>query len=1270
MSNGGRTILAAGLAAALCTLAALADPAAAQRAGSRVNADRVIDQMVDGRPVTCLYDNVFIDRDSVTATADTAYVQRDTDEYNLHGNVRVTRGAGVLTARRVYYNRPLGTGSFAGDVRVEDDGITATGAAGDTRGNGRWLTMYGDALLVAPEYSVRADTISQDRASATGEAFGHVRIVEPGAANLVTGGHAVFDRGANAAVVDRGPELTNRDSRGGVLVAESLVMHLYRAEDRVVMVDSVRIRQAMGIATADTAVALGRERLVLTGSPKVKLNRGSVLSGERIEFEYVGNQLRRVLLLGDARTADDAPDSLALLYPGLPREDILEGGIIVIDFEDEEIRRTMVTGSARSVYTPLDVKDEVATNDVKGDTIFVHFRDRQVRRVRVLGNSVGTYRFAPVSAWDARPDSAATVPADSTAGADSVAVAAAADSAADTATTVAAAAAADSAAAAATAASDSTATPDPARRGRARRTFDEAAQDVDYSGDRVTFELGDRKMAIDGHGKLDYGSTKLEARQVRLAMTTRELYAAGDPVARDGDTVTGQRMGYNFRHRSAVVDSGVTAFDDYYYVGSNMRRFSDQTMKIEGGRMTSCDLAEPHYHFWSKRMKMRPGDKVVAAPIVLRIGNVPIFALPFYFKNLKDGRRSGILFPSFDFGWSSREGRYVRDLGYYWAINDYLDFLVQGDYNEKSDMALRSSVNYVKRYSFSGGLDWSRRDGLGDDDSSQWQMQWNHNQPALFDDYAFRADVRLASNKLSRNELNSSGTRDIVSGQFKSSAYISRNWKPVSASLNASRDGRVNAEDNLDTTDNLLYSMTLPSLALNFRQLALKPALGTGQRGSLWGDLLRATYFQQGYSFKQDRRGYEEHDVRVEGASGNWSLRVQPPRLGIFNFGLNANARQSWQRETTSGRQWVVPTGGTGSWQPLDGSSETTSPAVSFGASLGTTLYGLFPVEFGRLRAIRHTVRMSSSWNVSPALGDKQPYSTSLSLSLDQRFDVKYSAAGGDTTEVDRKLDGVIDWSLNTNYSPNRPEGERWGDIASGLTIKPGQSRYLQLKVSNTIDARRLALKDTRFSYGVNFNGKVDLGQVQAETELRRNPAIERLGLKPTAADSARAAAADSARAAAYEEQQEELGHFSGSNADFEAANRPGMPSGGDSGDQTEGGRYLPFSTSGSLSYSYMNSTGDRRASANVSARANLSRYWEVTYQTSFDLVTGAALRQQYSLGRDLHCWRLEFSRTVSEVDSQFGFRVYLKSIPSLKFTRGREDYMGSLTDGLGGGMY
>ena len=1060
----------------------------------------------------------------------------------------------------------------------------------------------------------------------------------------MTGGHALFDRSTNAAVVDRGPVLTSRDERGGILVAEAMVMHMFRAEDRVVMVDSVRIRQAMGTATADTAIALGRERLVLTGSPEVRLTRGSVLSGERIEFEYVGQQLRRVLLTGNARTVDDAPDSLATLYPGLPRQDILGGSSIVIDFEDEEIRRTEVTGGAHSVYTPLDVSSELATNEVTGDTIIVNFRDRQIRRVRVLGQAVGLYRFAPVSAWAAGADTLTAATADS------VSPAGGASASADSATGAGA----------------------PTSSGRLR-DFGAVAQDVTYSGDVVTFEPQERTMAIDGHGSLDYGKTKLQARQVRLAMDTRELYAAGEPVAKDGDTVTGQRMGYNFQYHSAVVDSGVTAFDDYYYVGKGIRRFEDQTMKIEEGRMTSCDLAEPHYHFWSQRMKMRAGDKVVAAPIVLRIGNVPVFALPFFFKNLKEGRRSGILFPSFDFGWSSREGRYIRDLGYYWAINDYLDWLVQGDFNENRDAAVRSSVRYVNRYAFTGGLNWSRRDGLGDDNSREWQFQWNHNQPALLDDYQFRTDVRLASNTLTRNELAGSGTRDIVSGQFKSSAYLSRNWSLVSASLNASRDSRVNAEDDLDTTDNLLYSLTLPSLSLNLRQLALKSALGTGQHGSPWGNLLRATYFQQGYLLKQDRRGYEEHDVRVDGASGNWGLRVQPPRVGIFNFGLNASARQSWSRESTSGRLWVPDDAGAGSWQSLDASSESTSPAVSFGASLGTTLYGLFPVDLGRLRAIRHTVRMGSSWNVSPALRNKQAYGTSLSLSLDQRLDVKYRAADADSAATDRKLDGALDWSLSSSYNPQRPEGKRWGDIASGLTIKPGQSRYLQLKVSNTIDPRLLALKDTRFSYGVNFDGRLDLGRVQAETELRRNPAIDRLGLKTAAGDSTATQPTEGTDQRDADGMPSGASPFDGSEADFEAQARPGLgggPPGGVGRDLTEGGRYLPFQAGGSLSYSYANTTGDRRASANVSLRANLSRFWEFSYQTSFDLVTGVALRQQYTLGRDLHCWRLEFSRTISDVESQFGFRLFLKAISSLKLTRGREDYMGSLTDGLGGGLY
>ena len=114
----------------------------------------------------------------------------------------------------------------------------------------------------------------------------------------------------------------------------------------------------------------------------------------------------------------------------------------------------------------------------------------------------------------------------------------------------------------------------------------------------------------------------------------------------------------------------------------------------------------------------------------------------------------------------------------------------------------------------------------------------------------------------------------------------------------------------------------------------------------------------------------------------------------------------------------------------------------------------------------------------------------------------------------------------------------------------------------------------------------------------------------------------------------------------------------------------VPFDVNASLSYSYTNATRTKRATGNISLNTNVTRNWQFRYQASFDLAAGMATRQQYSLHRDLHCWKFEFTRTISAVDSQFGFRIYLKSIPSLKFSRGREDYMGSIGGGFGGGVF
>ena len=723
-------------------------------------------------------------------------------------------------------------------------------------------------------------------------------------------------------------------------------------------------------------------------------------------------------------------------------------------------------------------------------------------------------------------------------------------------------------------------------------------------------------------------------------------------------------MGYDFANKTGAVLHGVTTFDQYYYVGDEIYRYPDGSLKIHSGRMTSCDLARPHYHFWADKMKMRLGDQVVAAPIVMKVGKVPVFALPFYFKSLKQGRRSGILFPNFNVGWSSRTGRYIRDLGYFWATNDYTDFMFEMDYNEHQDLSTRVRNRIVKRYSFSTNFDYTRRTSLRPGDHlRQWQFQGNHDQPHLFDDYVFHATASMASKTLTSNDLNRNVGRDILQGNRTSSLSLSRRYGWGGTSLSANRTEQLNPDDANPATNNEVYNMTLPSLSISPNQITLAPSLAAGQKGSFLGDLGRATYLSQSYSRAAPCVNKELTNLHTYAAQGSGRCVCSRRGSGCLNLNASANGGQRWQRDMLTGQVYVAPpdTLSEPSYVSLDSVRETRQPSLSFGTGANTTLYGLFPVRIGPLRAIRHTLGLKASANFTPQLGTKQRRSQSYSFAVTNRFDVKY--AGSDSAHTEKKLDGLIDWSLSTNYNPHPSNGKLWSPINSGLRLKPGSNRNLALTVNNTFDPYLRRITYTQLNYGFGFRGRLDTGWAGKQPEAKRNAAIERLGA--TAIDSA-AAAVDSL---ALADQQDDP-FAVGPNDDFYGGFQPNFgepenPNG--QRDPTEGGRYIPWTLTGSLTYNHSAAVGSATsgtstARASVSLETNLTRDWQVQYTASFDLESGATVRQEYRLQRDLHCWRLEFNRVLSTVDSQFGFRFYLKAIPELKLTQGKEDLMGRVS--------
>jgi lipopolysaccharide export system protein LptA len=1262
----------------------------ASRAGSRpsgtlgVTADRMINRVVDGREILDLYGNVFIDRDTLTLRADTARVYRDTQVYRFRGRVRLRQQAALLTCARAEYRRTTGEGDFEDGVRVEEEGVIGTSARGESRRAGDLLRLIGEARLVTPEYTVFADTIIRDRVAEEGEASGRVKIVEPEAKTLVTGDHAVFSRDGGFAHVDRNPVLTSRERGRDRLEAWSREMLFFRDEERAVLVDSVRILQGRTEAASDSAFIFGRERLVLRGRPQVWIGAESRMYGTEIEFRYQDEGLERIILRGSALMEDTTPDSLARHFAGLPSLDVLEGDTIVVEISDDQVRRSTVLGNAHSIYVPTDLEDEVAFNDVRGDTIVIHFRDEEVRRVEVSGTMSGIYHFAQLAQLRrlgaagaparadslgaaAPPDSvaAAGVPPDSVAAADGLP----APAAPDTAVTAAA--------------------PDTA----AVYDFRGGAEQVEYSGGRVIFRLARRRIEVEREAKLTYGTMTLTAADVDFDTRKRELFAAGEPVLVDQDqTLTGDRMGYDFAYKTGVVGAGVTSFDKNYYTGKEIKRFQDGTLKINSGCMTSCDLERPHYHFWAHKMKIKLKDMVVAKPIVLKIGEVPVFALPFYFKSLKTGRRSGIHWPSFEFGWTDRDGRYIRDFGYYWATSDYLDFDWRGDYNERRDLRFSLTNRYVKRYAFNGGISYYRSLTLGDGPrQKEWRLNWNHRQDTLLDEYKLIAEVRLASRELTSNNPGSSALTT-TPGEMKSNVRLSRSWSFMNANLSMSRNEFINADDDDPATDKPVYNMTLPSLSLGFRQITLKGQLKPGQRGSFLGDLLRSTDFGQSYSFNARRAQTELLETRDYDAGGSWSLGVRPPRLGIFNLATGVSGRASWSRKESSGLDFVETVVDTffsaddtttverDVFAAVDEVEENRARSLSINSSIGTTLYGILPVRVGALQAIRHTLRFNVGHSYQPRLGDRQQRAQSFSFRLENNFDIKYlKGAGDDSTRETAKLDGVLNWSLATSYNPDRDfdprrEGDqRWQTISSAINIKPGRSQNLNLRMSNSIDPYARKILSTELRYGLNLRGRFDTGGVAEVEEERRSQALDLLA----AADSSRAGPGAEGEGAVELEDDvrfpDELGGDRWADDDqmdeeFAGSSRPlGGPRGEQ--DETEGGRFIPWNLSSSFSYATRSGDREPRASGNLRLALQPTSNWEFSYDVGFDLNSGTLTRQNWSLSRDLHCWRLEFRRSIIGGRNQWGFRLYLIAIPAVEVPRGDRDLLGTAR-GLGSGLF
>ena len=239
---------------------------------------------------------------------------------------------------------------------------------------------------------------------------------------------------------------------------------------------------------------------------------------------------------------------------------------------------------------------------------------------------------------------------------------------------------------------------------------------VEYTSKDSLVMMGNGVAHIYGSGDVKYQKMELTADYIRVQMDSSTMFAqgrldtienewVGKPVFKDGkDSYEANELTYNLKTQKGFIRHVVTEQGEGYVVAERTKKTEDDVMMMAGGHYTTCDDHEhPHFGLRMTKAKVKPGSYIATGPAYLEVGGVPLpLAIPFGFFPFNQTYSSGLIMPNF--GDDYTRGLYLSGLGYYFAINDYMDLELKGDIYTRGTWAVSAATRYLKRDKFRGNL--------------------------------------------------------------------------------------------------------------------------------------------------------------------------------------------------------------------------------------------------------------------------------------------------------------------------------------------------------------------------------------------------------------------------------------------------------------------------------------------------------------------------------------------------------------------------------------
>ncbi|MCP4310904.1 MAG: LPS-assembly protein LptD [Bacteroidetes bacterium] len=825
------------------------------------------------------------------------------------------------------------------------------------------------------------------------------------------------------------------------------------------------------------------------------------------------------------------------------------------------------------------------------------------------------------------------------------------------------------------------------------------ASEVKYNAvDSLIFSLDEGLVELYGDAIITFEEIELTADYIRYEMEKNLVVAygmpdsagaiAGKPVFTDpSGSFESKELKYNFKTKKGFIEAVVTEQEGGYLHSEQTKLQTNGHIHLKDGKYTTCDAPLPHFYIALTKGISIPGDKIISGAAYLVIQEVPLpLGIPFGFFPNSTTKTSGILIPKY--GEENRRGFYMREGGYYFAMNEYMDMRVTGDLYSNGTWGFRLGSNYKVNYRFSGNLSlkyfknisgYKGIEGLYSV-SRDYAIGWSHSQDSRANPTSsFRASVNLSSSAYDKNHTRN--INSVMTNTKQSSISYAKSWPNSPFNLSAS----LNHSQNSNTQG---VNMTLPKISLNMGRITpFKRKQATGPKR--WYEDIQLSYTSilenristvdtllfTSAVWDDMKNGYK-HSIPL-------SLSIKPfrktPMLQSFAItpSMNYNGMIYTRQKLKFVSDYDEVDDGSGGiiYNPIvtdsmiNKLSYAHSLFPSFSSGVSPKLYGMYQFKGdGRMEAIRHVMTPSASFSYVPDMSSFQtdyyrPVYDDINMDTLELYSIYEGQIYG--TPTSRGASGSLNLSLRNNIEAKMRSKNDTVDEVEKVKLLDNLSFSTSLNLFHK-DTLTPAWRPVSFNgstrilnnkLNISFRGVMDPFGYDESRSRTRETWYSQTG-KPLRLTNASVSAGFSFKSKQGKGDQDDGDRESQlNNPDMESEDPMGAY---DPRVEEYYGDYvdfdIPWSVRVDYSFSYSKPKDVSRVIQTVRASGDfsLTPNWKIGFNSGYDLDRKQFTTTNLSIYRDLHCWEMRISVVPFGNYKSYNFQINAKSsiLSDLKYNK------------------